>query len=346
MKKLLLILILQNFALSKIQCQSFNIDDMVTLSHLPLKDIDHFIGKKAFSLFSSSSDSNIKSAFFIQKNRSGRKFTETGRRIEIKINENSKCIKLYTPILNEYVEGQQRLIKSKYFYDTLKDVTKEPSMLFQKANIAIKATTIKQDSVTEYCFELTEKAIPKSLEFAEDLLQFDSHQFLVNYFGEQNVKKDMYYLSETELKKCSVLFNGTPRQVVFVWGDETYLNNLEYILVSNVLPTKGAKENNPLSQNNEWQLRNGIYAGMPLKELLKINETDFDIYGNKSELSFLAKPGTEGKVDFKKTAVMFSCHECYDNKIFNQQLVSALAVAKANLPLRVFDVVVYAANKN
>jgi hypothetical protein len=346
MKKLFLILILQNFAVSKIQCQSFTVDDMIKLSLLPLKEIDHFINKKSFSLLYSNSDSSVKTASFVQRNRSGRRFIETGRSIEIKINPDSKCIILHTPVLNEYLDGQQRLIKSKYFYDTLKDVTKESSMLFQKANISIKATVIKKDTTTEYCFELMERSIPKTLEFAEDLLQFDSHQFLVNYFGEQNVKSDMYYLSETELKKCSVLFNGTPRQVVFVWGDELYLNNLEYILVSNVLPTKGGKENNPLSQNNEWQLKNGIYAGMPLKELLKINETDFDIYGNKSELSFLVKPNEEGKVDFKKTAVMLSCHECYDNKIFNQQLVSALAVAKANLPMRVFDVVVYASNKN
>jgi hypothetical protein len=346
MKKLLLILILQIFALSKIQCQSFAVDELIKLSHLPLKNIDEFITKKGFSLSSTSSDSGTTRASFIQRHKSGRRNIPTGRSIDIYIKNDSKCITLHTSELNEYIEGQQRLIKSGFFYDTLKDVKKDPSILFQKANITIKAKTEVVDSIAQYSFDLTEKSIPTSLMFAEDLLQFDSHQFLVSYFGEQNVKKDMYYLSETELKKCSVLFNGTPRQVVFVWGDEYYLNNLQYILVSNVLPTKGGKENNPLSQNNEWQLKNGIYAGMPLKELLKINQMDFDIYGNKSELSFLAKPNEQGKIDFKKTAVMFSCHECYDNKIFNQKLVSALDVAKANLPLRVFDVVLYASARN
>ncbi len=166
---------------------------------------------------------------------------------------------------------------------------------------------------------------------------------MVSYFGEENVKKDVYYFSEKELKKCSVLFSGTPRQAVFVWGDDEHLNNLAYILVTNSLPTEGAKKSYPLSQNNEWRLKCGIYPGMTLKELLKINETDFDIYGNKSELAFLAKGNELCKVDFKKTAVMFSCHECFANKIFNQDAVSALDVAKANLQMRVFDVVVYAA---
>jgi hypothetical protein len=220
-------------------------------------------------------------------------------------------------------------------------VKKEPSILFQKTNISIKADTKVEDSVADYTFNFKEKAIPSSLKYAEDLLQFDSHAFLVSFFGEQNVKKDMYYLSEKELKKCSVLFSGTPRQIVFVWGNDVYLNDLSYILVSNVLPTVGCKNNDPLSQHNEWQLKNGIYPGMELKDLLKINEVDFDIYGNKSELAFLAKPNEFGKVDFRKTAVMLSCHECYDNKIFNQKEVSALQVAKANLPMRVFDVVLY-----
>ena len=177
--------------------------------------------------------------------------------------------------------------------------------------------------------------------YAEELLQFDSHEFLVSFFGVQNVKKDMYYFSEKELKKCSVLYSGTRRQAVFVWGDENNLNNLSYILVTNVLPTAGAEKNNPLTGNNEWQFQNGIREGMPIKELLKINEMDFDIYGNESELAFMVKPEKKGKIDFKKTAVMLSCSDCFDDKIFRQQVVSALDVAKENLPVCVYDVIIY-----
>ena len=81
---------------------------------------------------------------------------------------------------------------------------------------------------------------------------------------------------------------------------------------------------------------------MSLKDLLKINESDFDIYGNKSELSYLIKPDQSGKIDFSKTAIMLSCHECFENKLFNKQLVSALDLAKANLAVKVFDIVLYA----
>lgn len=341
MKKILLILILQNFATGKAYCQSFTVDELVTLAYLPSKNIDHYMNKKRFVLSGSISDSVTMRAGFIQKVKAKKKDVEPKRSIDIYIKNDSKNFTLHTSVLNEYLEGKRRLIKSAFIYDTLKDISKEPSMLFQKGNITIQATSVVQDGIAQYSFDLKEKVIPSSLKYAEDLLQFDSHEFLVSFFGGQNVKKDMYYLSEKEFKKCSVLFSGTPRQAVFIWGDDINLNNLSYILLTNELPTEGAKKSNPLSGNNEWQLKNGIYPGMALKDLLKINEMDFDIYGNKSELAFIVKPNEYGKIDFRKTAVMLSCHECFDNKIFNQKVVSALDVAKANLPMLVFDIVIY-----
>lgn len=299
------------------------------------------MNRKGFVLSESKQDSGTLRAIFIEKNKSGKRNTASKRSIEISIKENAKYFTLHTPEINEYVQGQQSLIKSGYFYDSQKDVNKEPSMLFQKENITISAVTQMQDSIAQYSFCLKEKVIPTELKYAEDLLHFDSHEFLASFFGEQNVKKDIYYFSEKELKKCSILFSGTPRQVVFVWGDDVYLNNLLYIMVTNILPTEGAKNTSPFAGNNEWQLKNGIHPGMDLKELLKINEADFDIYGNKSELSFLVKPNEYGKVDFKKTAILLSCHQCFDNKIFNTTTVSALDVAKANLPVQVFDIVIY-----
>ena len=346
MKRSLLILILLIFGVGYGNCQSFTVDELLTLAKMPSNNIDHYLYKKGFTLLSSSIlDSITMHAAFIQKNKPTKKVAGPKRSIEINIKGGVKYFTLHTSVQDEYLEGAQRLIKTNFIYDTQTVVTKAPSMVFQKANISIVASRYIQDSTEQYSFDLRLKPVPSSLSYAEELLQFDSHEILVSFFGEQNVKKDMYYLSEKELKKCTVLFSGTPRQAVFVWGDENNLNDLSYILVSNVLPTEGAKKINPLSGNNEWQLKNGIYPGMALKDLLKINEMDFDIYGNKSELAFIVKPNPSGKIDFRKTAVMLSCHECFDNKIFDQKLVSALDVAKANLPMRVFDVVIYASNR-
>lgn len=331
---------LQNFIAGKAECQTFTVDDLLTLGFLPSKSIDHFMKKKGFVFYTNTSDSSTIAGNFIPRGN-GKNNSQPEKSIDISIKENLRFVTLHTTALNDYQAGQQRLIKAGFLYDTSKDMSKEAATIFQKANITIKASSVMEDSVMQYCFTLKENAIPASVRYAEDLLQFDSHEFLVSYFGRENVKKDMYYLSEKELKKCSVLFGGTQRQVVFVWDNETYLNDLAYILVTNSLPTEGGKKADPLAGNNEWKLKNGVCPGMALKDLLKINETDFDIYGNKSELSFLVKPNSFGKIDFKKTAVMLTCHECFDNKIFNQSVVSALDIAKANLPVRIFDVVLY-----
>ena len=80
---------------------------------------------------------------------------------------------------------------------------------------------------------------------------------------------------------------------------------------------------------------------MAIKDLLKINEMDFDIYGNESELAFMAKPRESGKIDFKRTAIMFSCSDCFFDKMFNKKIVSALDIAKANLAMHVHDVIIY-----
>jgi len=341
MKRILLILILQNVAAGNAHSQSFTVDELVTIASLPSKNIDRFMNRNGFVLSECNTDKDTIGASFIAKVKANKIEIGPKRSINMYLKDDSKYFTLHTSSLTEYLDGQRSLIKSGFFYDDKKDITRESSMLFQKGNITIQAISEMQDGLPQYTFKLKEKEIPSSVTYAEELLQFDSHEFLVSFFGDQNVKKDMYFFSEKELKKCSVLFGGTRRQAVFVWGDENNLNNLSYILVTNVLPTAGAEKNNPLTGNNEWQFQNGIHPGMPIKELLKINDMDFDIYGNESELAFMVKPGENGKIDFNKTAVSLTCSECDDNKIFNQKVVSALDVAKANLPVHVNDVIIY-----
>ena len=80
---------------------------------------------------------------------------------------------------------------------------------------------------------------------------------------------------------------------------------------------------------------------MNIRDILKLNEMDFYIFGEKSDLSYMAEPEITGKINFKKTGVMFSCPDCLDSEIFNQPEISALDIAKAKIPLHVFDVVIY-----
>lgn len=340
MKRFLLILILQNYA-SVVFSQSFTVEDLVKAASLPIKNINHFMNKNGYELTGSKSEDEVLEASYsiiIKKNKT---YYGPKRKIDIQLSDELKYFNLTTSSLTEYLNGRRFLIKSGFFYDTEKDISKDTAILFQKGNTSVLSTQREDSGILQYNFKLTERKIPSAVKYAEDLLQFDSNELLASFFGNQNIKKDMYYFSEKELKKCSVLFSGTRYQVVFVWGDEKNLKDLLYILVPHSLPTAGAEKKTPVAGNNEWQFRNGIYPGMDIKELLRLNEMDFNIYGNSSELAFMVKPGENGKIDFKKTAVVLNCENCDDLKIFNQQEVSAMDIAKKNLPMYVNDVIIY-----
>ncbi len=340
MKRILLILVLQNFFGGNTQSQSFSVHDLISLSALPAKSVNHFMNRNGFILDSDNTAADT-ITIYIQKLRRNETDSEPRKTIDIYQRNNSKYFVLHISSFNEYEDAQQMLIKSGFVYDTKKNIRNESSVLFQKANKSVESTREIKDSIVQYVFKLQERKIPDSIVYAEDLLQFDSHEFLTSYFGTKNVTTDLYYFSEKKLKKCSVLFGGTHYQAVFVWDDEDNLDNLSYVLVSNVIPTKGAEKNGTPDGNNEWKFHNGIRWGMPVRDILKLNEMDFYIYGIKSELAFMVKPEVTGKIDFKKTAIMFSCNNCFDNEIFDQGEVSALDVAKANLPLRIFDIIIY-----
>ncbi len=341
MKRLLLILILQNLATAGLHSQTFNVDDLVSLASMPPKNIDRFMSRNGFTTDGNKWNADSAGSTFTQKIKKNKKDIIPVRSVEMYTKDNSKYFCFHTTSLSEYTDGQKLLIKKGFFYDSKKEVGKESPMLFQKWNLTVLAVTAVADEIPQYTFTLKEKKIPSAIVYAEDLLKFDSHEFLVSYFGEKNVKKDLYYFSENELKKCSVLFGSSSHQVVFVWNDENNLNNLAFILVSNIIPTVNSPKPEGLISNNEWKLKCGLHPGMSIEDLLKLNETDFEIYGNQSELGLMIKPGANGKIDFKNTAVMLSCKNCNNDKFFQKQEVSALAVAKENLPMYVFDIIIY-----
>ena len=344
MKKVLLIALLC-ITVTHVRSQSFTVNDLVILASVQSKNIDHFMKKKGFEVATVKTDSLAIQACFIIKLKKGKTYQGPKRTIEISMQDDCKYFTLHTASGDEYLEGERSLIQSGFFYDKKKGITVKGSVFFQKGNITVQARPDSESSDAGYTFILKERKLPSAVKYAEDLLQFDSHEYLASFFGTQNVKRDMYYFSEKELKKCSVLFSGTKYQVVFVWGDEANLNNLLYILVPHVLPTASAEGNHPATGNSEWQFKSGIYAGMDIKSLLRLNEMDFNIYGSESELAFMIKPADKGRINFKNTAVMLGCSNCDDIKMFNQKEISAMDVVKQDLPMYVNDVIIYPSHR-
>jgi len=339
-KKLPILFLLLSCAATTVYAQYYSARDLLTVSNLPSNGLANYMFKNGFLQDHNFKNDTIQERFIpVVKNK--KKHAPTLKNLEFYENSRSRCFIYHTDLLEEYTDGVKRLLKSGFIYDQKKDLAKDSSILFQKKNLSVQATITLKDTIPEYSFLLRQRKIPDSIVYAEDLLQFDSNEFLVSYFGQENTTKDLYYFSEKDLKKCTVLFNGTLLQVAFIWGDQNNLDQLAYIIISNVLPTKDGKEKSIVNENNSWKFESGIHHGMTLKELLRLNEADFRIYGIKSELAFMAEPENTGKIDFKKTGFMFTCRDCSDNSIFEQKEVSALDIVKAKLPMQVFDIIVY-----
>jgi hypothetical protein len=343
MKKLLLILFLQYIFAGPANSQSFNIDDLLKLSSVSPKQLDNHLKKEGFTNIRHWMDYDLQKLSFYEKIKTAKRDSLTGRIVDLYNKDATKYFEFHTPSYTEYLDGHKRLLKAGFFHDEKKELTQTGTKLYQKKNMTVLAMTGTEEGVLQYSFQLAVKEYPNpsGIRYAEDLLKFNSHEFLAGFFGEKNVKKDLYYFSEKELKNCTVLFGNSSRQVVFVWNDEDNLQDLAYILVSNMMPTVSAEKFDGILGLNKWEMKNGIYSGMSIKELLRLNEKDFEIYGNQSEKAFMIKQENSGRIDFKKMAVMMSCNNCNDDRLLKNMAVKAQDIADDNLPMYVYHIILF-----
>ena len=344
MAKLFLILfVLLNSVICTAQKQPLTVDDLLTISSLSPKNFDNYIMKKGFLPGGRSFQDDAMAITFFEKKSNKRKDTlRITRSIDLYKKGDTWCFALHTSSIDEYLDGRNRLKKAGFFYGNNKDTSLAASELFQKRNITVQASLGVKDNDSMHTFLLQKKELPNpdNIQYAEDLLKFDSHEYLISFFGEKNVKRDFYFFSEKELKNCSVLFGNTSRQVVFVWDDQNNMSKLSFIMISGVLPTASAAEYNGNISQNTWTLKNGLYSGMRIKDLLELNEKDFKFYGNDSEFSLMVEPQKTGNIDFKKISIVLNCFNCNGSVLLNKPEVSAADAVDNSLALNVFYIMI------
>jgi len=205
----------------------------------------------------------------------------------------------------------------------------EPGMtgqlLFQYKDVTVTVFTETKDSITTCSLLFCKKTFPdpKDIYYADDLLCFTSHEYLVHYFGEENVKKDIYYFSGNELAKCSVLFLNTGRQVVFIWNDEVNKRDIANLLFGGQQKLKSLIDSDRFIAESNWIFKSGIHAGMPLYELRMLNGGDLKFYGSNSANAGIVVAENNGKINFKKEEVVLGCMNCNDGKYASASILHA-----------------------
>jgi hypothetical protein len=321
--------------------QSLSVKDFLNVSSLSPRKFDNYIGKKNFVPVSKwfQNDTIINTYSLKIKSKTGN--TQNVRRIiETYQKDKDFSFAFNTSSQEEYVNARKEL-KSAGFVCGNENDSCNTSLLFQRRNMSVLVNTIigeDEDTLYSFLFHEEDLPIPANIHYAEDLLQFTSHEYLVSVFGEKNVKKDLYYFSEKEINKCSVLFPRTKRQAVFIWKDEVNMCRLSYVLVGGNMLTASSINYMEVIAENAWESKEGIYSGMSLSSLLRLNGNDFKFYGKNSEFPFMVVPENTGAINFKKNIVVLGCLSTNGSPLLNKTMISADEILYDNPGMYIFMV--------
>lgn len=297
------------FVLLSVRAQHFSMGELVNFTSYPGNKFDAYISRKGFkprldretpAYYKASKDKALEN--FIAKQDA---------------NDAAKVI-FQTNSVTEFNGLKEELTKAGYAYTETKNRKGEWVQLYQKTNVTVQPFVKEEDGKKIYGLRIERKALPraKDVVHAEDLLQLTSHEYLVAVYGEANVKKDLFYFSEDEVNKCSVLFPNTSMQVIFIWEDEVNSRDVSFIMIGGHLRAQSSLTYHKQIEQNAWRSSQGVYCGMSLKELVKLNEGQVSFYGWESEQPGFVKNQNTGKIDFKRLSVVLNCLDCNEDKYY------------------------------
>jgi hypothetical protein len=246
----------------------------------------------------------------------------------------------------EFKENLKELKEAGFFCGNEKDTT---GILFQKKKTTVLANMIrKKDDDTLYSLVINQQVLPlpDSIQFAEDLLQFYSHEYLVGVFGEKNVIRDIYYFSDKEVAKCSVLFPKTSRQAVFIWEDNVNLRKPAYLIIGGNMNAGTISNYDGIISENVWNSKDGIYSGMSLNSLIRLNGSSFKFYGKNSESPYMIVPEKTGTINFKTNRVVLGCLNPSGSRLLNNATIGADEILSDNLGIYVYMMMILPSKDN
>jgi len=322
-----------------VHSQEFSAKDFLFASSVPSKKLESYLTKNHFlpggSKIQDGSQVNIYRYLKPQKGKKRKDTLHINRTIEILRTKNNFSFTYITSLKKEFDESLLELKESGFFCGNEKDTT---GILFQRKNITVLASTIKETDDTLYSLVIhqQELPLPETIQFAEDLLQFYSHEYLVSFFGESNVIKDLYYFSEKDVAKCSVLFPKTSRQAVFIWEDNINLCKPAYLIIGGNMNTSTISNYDGVIGENVWNSKAGIYSGMSLNSLMRLNGNSFKFYGKNSPSPYMIVPENTGAINFKANRVVLGCLNPSGSRLLNNSTISADEILSDNLGIYVY----------
>ncbi len=324
---------------SNLHSQQFSAKDFLFASSLDGKKFENYLSKMKFmpSGSRSKNDTVVNMYSVKERKKKNKKDTlEIKRIIEAFQTKTSLSLTYFTSVKDEYLENRKVLKEAGFYCGNENDTA---ACLFQKKSFSVLASfSTEPDGDTLYSlyFNHQELPSPENIQFAEDLLQFYSHEYLVSVYGEKNVIKDVYYFSEKEISKCTVLFPKTSRQAVFIWEDQENFCKPAYLIVGGNTNTASSANYDGVIDENVWHSKEGVYSGMSLHSLMRLNGTNFKFYGKNTAAPYMIVPENTGSLNFKKNRIVLGCLNPTSSQLLNNSMVSANEILSDNLGIYVF----------
>ena len=304
--------------------QQFSLPVLVELTGYTQQKFQSYVEKKKFRQESTQSiiTADVTYSFTLDKKQ---KEDEILRSISFQAKPKITTALYQTSSLKESIQLRDQLKKSGYKSSLAGKGSNVHEGYFQKDNFTIETGIELRDSIQFYTFSIQRRELPKHKEivFAEDLLQITSHEYLVHVFGATNVVKDIFYYSEKETNKCSVLFPKSNREVVFIWDDEENYRKTSFLVIGGHLQTGTSVNFNSRVQQNLWQSEQGVYPGMSLGALQSLNESSINFYSWQMEEAGVLTPKNTGKLNFERISLVLNCLNCFKGDYYKADFVSS-----------------------
>ncbi len=235
--------------------------------------------------------------------------TQVSRNFQLQEHVDNPGLLYSTTNKEEWVAFINELKSEQFHYNEPTDSNK--ALLFQKEQWQMSCSRKMVDSSYTYLIEAYKKNIPdpRNINYAEDLLNLDAHEYLVAAFGKSNVKADSFMFSKTMTGKCSVIFPNTSHQAIFIWKDQENLKDIAFIIIGEQLQHEGNNNVNAVMLSR-WRSNQGLYCGMSLKEVQNLNKQPVSFYNWRTESAGFLAPSNKGEINFSKIMPVFNCMNC------------------------------------
>jgi hypothetical protein len=326
MNKFYILAVLFYISNASAQKQEITLDGLITCSTMKPEPLSEYLKHKGFKAYTDSLNTGLS---FLRCSKDKTEKQIIGR------SENTACItiSLQTTSEAEFLNWQQELQKNDFHTYKEKGNTSPNIVSFQKRNLKARLCQLQNSKPAFYSIVLESKKLPTPNEFqyAEDLLQLTSHEYIAAVFGTTNVKEDLFYFSEKEVSKCSILFPNTSNQVFFIWNDEENRQDISFLILGGISDSDGNSSIFNGNQFHRWRSSQGIHLGMSLKELQTLNGQPLEFYGwDTDQPGFIVKKNN-GHINFQSLGVQLQCLDCYKSDISNSApILSSESVLNAN----------------